>query len=108
MQEPTMPDNQQAFHVAQAAARAGGAIVRQYFGGEFAVRHKQSYNLVSDADVESEAAIARVIHEAFPDHAILGEETNAGDVAAEHLWIVDPLDGTNNFFHGIEQFAISV
>jgi myo-inositol-1(or 4)-monophosphatase len=103
-----MSHHRRECEVAQQAARAGGAIVRRYFGADVAMRHKESYNLVGDADVESEAAIARVIREAFPEHAILGEETLAGDVAAEHLWIVDPLDGTNNFFHRIEQFAVSV
>ncbi len=63
---------------------------------------------MSDADLQSEQAIARTIHAAFPSHAILGEEENAGSVDAEHLWIIDPLDGTNNFAHRIPQFAVSI
>lgn len=65
-------------------------------------------DLVSDADVQSEQAVARAILAAFPDHAILGEEENSGSVDAEHLWIVDPLDGTNNFAHRIPHFAVSI
>jgi myo-inositol-1(or 4)-monophosphatase len=94
--------------VAQAAARAGGEVVMRYFREGVVMRGKQSYNLVSDADVEAEQAIARVIQATYPEHAIMGEETFAGDAAAEHLWIVDPLDGTNNFAHRLPQFAVSV
>ena len=63
---------------------------------------------MTDADLESEQTIARVIRETFPDHAILGEETFRDDATAEHLWVVDPLDGTTNFAHGIPHFAVSV
>src|SRR5690606_27729086 len=74
----------------------------------FSVRLKDVGNLVSDADLEAERAIAAVIHRTFPDHAILGEELHEGGVNAEHLWVVDPLDGTNNFVHHIPHFAVSV
>lgn len=67
-----------------------------------------SVDLVSDADVEAERAIAEVIRGQFPTHSILGEEEHTDDVTAEHLWIVDPLDGTTNFAHGIPHFAVSV
>ena len=73
-----------------------------------------SYNLVSEADLEAERAIVAVIRKAFPDHAVLGEELHGGDgvseavLASEHLWIVDPIDGTNNFVHGIPHFGVSV
>lgn len=100
--------------IAQAAARAGGDVVARYWREGVAIRSKESYNLVSDADVESERQIVAVLREAFPDHTLLGEEGQAGTnpeadlTTAEHLWIVDPLDGTNNFAHGIDHFAVSV
>lgn len=94
--------------VARAAARAGGEIVERYFREGVEIRSKETYNLVSDADVESEHAIVEVIRETFPDHEILGEENYTASGDAEHLWIVDPLDGTNNFAHEIPHFAISV
>ena len=95
--------------VAQKAARAGGEVVATYFREGVSFRsNEQAYNLVSDADIESEAVIARIIKETFPDHAILGEETHRGDPRAPHLWVVDPLDGTSNFAHRIPQFAVSV
>ncbi len=94
--------------VAQSAARAGGQVVARYFQDGVTMRSKQTYNLVSDADVESEQAIVRVIRQAFPDHHILAEEEHHDATDVEHLWVVDPLDGTNNFAHHIPHFAISV
>lgn len=72
------------------------------------MRSKAISDLVSDADVESEQAIADVIRAAYPGHAILGEETHQAEVSAEHLWVIDPLDGTTNFAHGIPHFAVSI
>jgi myo-inositol-1(or 4)-monophosphatase len=95
--------------VAQRAVRAGGEVVARYYREGVTFRsNEQSYNLVSDADVESEAVIAQLIRQAFPDHAVLGEETHRGDPNAPHLWIVDPLDGTSNFAHRLPQFAVSL
>lgn len=94
--------------VAQRAARVGGQIVARYFRDGVSMRSKQSYNLVSDADVETERAIVAVIRETFPHDAVLGEEEHHGAADAERLWIIDPLDGTNNFAHGIPQFAVSI
>jgi myo-inositol-1(or 4)-monophosphatase len=106
--------------VAEEAARVGGAIASRFFREEFAVYTKSSaagkveYNLVSEADLEAETAIVAVIRKAFPDHAVLGEELHGGDGVSEsvlksqHLWIVDPIDGTNNFVHRIPHFGVSV
>lgn len=94
--------------VARRAARAGGEIIQRYFHEGVDIRSKQDASLVSDADVESEQAIARLIREALPGHAVLGEEEHAADITAEHLWIVDPLDGTNNFAHRIPHFSVSI
>lgn len=94
--------------VALAAAQAGGDVVARCFREGTIIRSKDVSNLVSDADLESERTIADVIRRTFPDHAILGEESLRGDVQAEHLWVVDPLDGTNNFAHQIPHFAVSI
>jgi myo-inositol-1(or 4)-monophosphatase len=94
--------------VAEAAARAGGDIAARYFHEGIEIRNKDIANLVSDADLEAERAIVAVIQRAFPGHEILGEEEHAGDVGAEHLWIIDPLDGTNNFAHKIPHYAVSI
>lgn len=95
--------------VARRAARAGAAVVSRWFRREgVAARQKSVSNLVCDADTEAEQAIVEVIRGEFPRHAVLAEESHAGDAGAEHLWVVDPLDGTNNFAHGIAHLAISI
>jgi myo-inositol-1(or 4)-monophosphatase len=93
---------------AEDAARAGGQIVARYFRDGVTMRHKAKVDLVSDADIEAEHAIVAVIRESFPDHAIMGEESHAADASAQHLWIVDPLDGTTNFAHGLPHFGVSI
>jgi myo-inositol-1(or 4)-monophosphatase len=100
----------QELKIARKAARAGGEVASRYWREGVAMRCKagESTNLVSDADVEAEKAIVGVIREDFPNHAVLAEEGHAGDVHAEHLWIVDPIDGTNNFAHHLPHFAVSV
>ena len=90
------------------AAQVGGEVLMKYFRQGVAMRHKGSVDLVSDADVESERAIAEVILQAFPEHSILGEEERTAAISAEHLWIIDPLDGTTNFAHDISHFAVSI
>jgi len=94
--------------VAEQAARAGGAIVARYFREGIAMRNKDVANLVSDADIEAERAIVEVIRGHFPGHEVLAEETHPGDASAADLWVVDPLDGTNNFAHRIPHFAVSI
>jgi len=98
--------------LAKQAAIAGGAILTEYFRSGLAqARQKdpaKTYDLVSRADVESEEAIVRLIRDAFPGHEILAEEGQRGATDAEHLWVVDPLDGTTNFLHQIPHYAISI
>jgi myo-inositol-1(or 4)-monophosphatase len=98
----------QELQVAREAARLGGEIVAGHYRRGVAVRSKAASELVTDADLESEQAIVALIRREFPAHAVLGEEQHAADVSAEHLWIVDPLDGTTNFAHQVPHFAVSV
>jgi myo-inositol-1(or 4)-monophosphatase len=93
--------------VAREAAAVGGEIVERYFRQGVTMRTKETYNLVSDADVEAERAIVELIAKRCPGHAVLAEEGHSHG-ESEHLWIVDPLDGTNNFAHQIPQFAVSI
>lgn len=99
---------QKELDAAKAAAEAAGEIIRRYFRDGVVMRTKESFNLVSDADVEAEQAIVGLLNRRFPGHAVLAEEEHADQAAAEHLWVVDPLDGTNNFAHKIPQFAVSI
>jgi myo-inositol-1(or 4)-monophosphatase len=94
--------------VALAAARAGGAIVSDAFRDGVEIRSKAAADLVTDADTSSERVIVDLIREAYPDHAVLAEESHRDDADSPHLWIVDPLDGTNNFAHRIPHFAVSI
>jgi myo-inositol-1(or 4)-monophosphatase len=75
------------------------------------VRSKHLNDFVSEVDCAAEAAILQVLREAYPGHAILAEESGlsgAGGAAPQYQWIVDPLDGTTNFLHGLPQFAVSI
>ena len=97
--------------VAEAAARAGGAVLmaRLCGDGDLQIAYKDGRaNLVTVADRESQRAVTDVIRAAFPDHAVVGEEGTTGDPGAEHVWYVDPLDGTTNFAHGLPFFCVSV
>jgi len=96
------------YDVALSAAHEAGEILARCFEEGFTIRNKGIADLVTDADIAAERHIVEVIRNAFPDHAVLGEEENAGDVAAEHLWVIDPLDGTTNFAHHIPHFAVSI
>lgn len=111
---PTMTELDSILQTAIDAARVGGAVLRQYFEEGVTIRDKsagggKSYDLVSDADEQSEKAIESFLRQAYPTHELLGEEAlQGGDATADHLWIIDPLDGTNNFAHRIEHFAVSI
>jgi len=97
--------------VAEAAARAGGAVLmaRLRGNGDLQIAYKDGRaNLVTVADRESQRAVTDVIRAAFPDHAVVGEEGTTGNPGTEHVWYVDPLDGTTNFAHGLPFFCVSV
>jgi myo-inositol-1(or 4)-monophosphatase len=100
-----------AADVAQAAARAGGAVLSRYLRerADLDIGYKDARaNLVTAADRESQRAVADTILAAFPGHAVDGEEGTAGDLDAADVWYVDPLDGTTNFTHGVPFFCVSV
>jgi len=92
---------------AVAAAEAGAAVLAAKFGEARQIEHKGHIDLVTDADKAAEAATLAVIRARFPDHAILAEEEGATGTSP-YRWIVDPLDGTTNYAHGIPQFCTSV
>ena len=96
--------------VAVAAARAGAAQLAAARGGDLRIDYKDARaNLVTIADRRSQQAITDVILGAFPaGHAIDGEEGTAGEADAEHIWYVDPLDGTTNYAHGLPFFCVSI
>ncbi len=93
---------------ATAAAHAAGEILLEHFQTGTVVRRKGPVDFVTDADIASERCIAAILREAFPEHSVLGEEEETGNVESEYLWVIDPLDGTTNFAHGIPHFAVSI
>ena len=94
--------------VALRAARAAGRIHLQRLSRIKVSRKTNSIDLVTEADRESEEAVIRTLNRAFPEHAILAEESGANARLSEHRWIIDPLDGTTNFAHGFPQFCVSI
>jgi myo-inositol-1(or 4)-monophosphatase len=96
----------------RAARRAGAIINRAARDVELlAVARKRHNDFVTEVDKSAEAAIIEILHRAYPDHAILAEESGARAGAAgesEYTWIIDPLDGTTNFIHGFPQYAVSI
>src|SRR5688572_16301003 len=91
------------------AARAGAAEVVRFFNSDFKISNKEGVNnLVTEADHASEKAILSVIKSRFPDHYILSEE--AGEIVQDsnYKWIIDPIDGTVNFAHGIPLNCVSI
>jgi myo-inositol-1(or 4)-monophosphatase len=91
------------------AAQAGAAEIRRFFNNEFKISNKEGVNnLVTEADHASEKAIMDVIKSKFPDHYILSEE--AGEIIQDsnYKWIIDPIDGTVNFAHGIPLNCVSI
>jgi len=96
-------------NIAIQAARAAGDLSVRFIDrlDKVKVVEKSPNDFVSDIDRECEAIIIETIHKAFPDHAVLGEETGSrGD--GDTQWVIDPLDGTLNYLHGIPHFSISI
>ena len=93
----------------RAARKAGDVMVRAYERlDELDVEEKSKNDFVSNVDRECESIIIDALHQAYPDHGILGEEHGQAYAANEFNWIIDPLDGTSNYLHGIPHFSISI
>jgi myo-inositol-1(or 4)-monophosphatase len=92
----------------RAARKAGAAIVRgQRRLHELRIDRKGDRDFVTQVDREAEAQIVDTLRAAYPDHRIIAEEGGSSG-QSDHVWIVDPLDGTLNFMHGYPQFAVSI
>lgn len=94
--------------IAVSAARRSGEIQMQHFRHCAQPCSRDLHDLKIDTDRRSEEAIIEAIHKAFPDHGILTEESGEMPGAGEYTWIVDPLDGTVNFWHGVPFFCVSI
>jgi histidinol-phosphatase len=90
------------------AARAAAEISRHYYAGNFTVTTKADLTPVTQADVECEHAIRKIILERFPEHGFFGEETGRSNEDAEFLWLVDPIDGTKGFVRQYPFFSTQI
>lgn len=108
--EPPAPDLSETALFALDVAREAAALVMHILPESSSakeVRHKGATDLVTRADHEAERLIAGRIRARFPDHGLLGEEGTAS-ASLGPRWLVDPVDGTANFAHGVPWFAISI
>ncbi|MCK9410517.1 MAG: inositol monophosphatase family protein [Bacteriovoracaceae bacterium] len=96
--------------VAINAAKEAGKFLLSNVGKFRHLERKigQETNLVTEIDKQSEALIVNAIRSRFPDHAILGEEGGASAGTSDYKWIIDPLDGTTNFTHGLPIFCVTI
>ena len=94
--------------IAVDAARAAGGLLRANFGLSLNVDSTEAHDIKLELDRRSQRLIEGMLLDAFPETSVLGEEGSAGNSQAELQWIVDPIDGTVNFFYGIPHFCISI
>ena len=90
-------------------AKEAGEIIRNGFGTDFNIEYKTNEsNLVTEIDKASEKLITEFIKKKYPTHGILAEEGGETRNTSEYVWVVDPLDGTTNFAHGLPIFSVSI
>jgi myo-inositol-1(or 4)-monophosphatase len=96
-------------NIAVKAARRGGAVIMRHLDRleRVAIETKDRGDFVTEVDRIAEADIIQVLRQAYPDTAVLAEESGA-QIGNDLCWIIDPLDGTTNFIHGYPQFAVSI
>ncbi len=96
-------------HTLLQAVQAGATQLRHYYEKSFTISNKEGVNnLVTEADHAAEKAIFEIIQTQYPDHYILSEESGDMPQDSAYKWIIDPLDGTVNFAHGIPLCAVSI
>jgi myo-inositol-1(or 4)-monophosphatase len=94
--------------VVEIIARQAGAVLMEGFGNVRHIQQKGAIDLVTEFDRRSEEVIISAIQRKFPDHAILAEESGHIQTISEYQWVIDPLDGTTNFAHGIPIFSVTI
>jgi myo-inositol-1(or 4)-monophosphatase len=105
---PLAPESLEA--AACEAARKAGEILRRRFREPAPLRVDQKglHDFVTEVDRQAETAVLDYIRERFPGHAIMSEEASPELTASGYRWIIDPLDGTTNFIHGVSPFSVSI
>ncbi len=103
-----MREDDRYVQLALAAAREAGRIQMEHLGHSHSVEYKGDIDPVTAVDRLCEKAVVRMISDAFPDHDILTEESPFEAKGSAWRWIIDPIDGTSNYFHGFPFFCISI
>src|SRR5882762_6538027 len=93
---------------AENAARAAGDLLRKNFHRSQHVNVAEAHDIKLAIDVETQELITKALLKQFPEHALYGEEGVVGDQSSDHQWVVDPLDGTVNYFYQIPHFCVSI
>src|SRR5688572_14728241 len=97
-------------NTAVKAARKAAAIITRasYDVDKLTIRSKRKNDFVSEVDHAAEEAIIGVLRDAYPEHGFLAEESGETESKREYVWVIDPLDGTTNFLHGVPQYCVSI
>src|SRR5213079_3734768 len=93
---------------AEKAARAAGKLLRKNFGRPQRVNAVAAHDIKLAIDIQTQELITKLLLKEFPKHALYGEEGTVGDQSSEYQWVIDPLDGTVNYFYGIPHFCVSI
>ena len=94
--------------VAEKAARAAGELLRAHFEKPLTVNAATAHDIKLEVDVLTQNLITEILLRQHPEHALYGEEGLVGDQSSEYQWVVDPLDGTVNYFYGLPHFCTSI
>jgi len=94
--------------IVEVIARQAGAVLLEGYGNVRHIQQKGVIDLVTEFDKRSEELIISSIQQKFPAHAILAEESGHNKTISEYQWVIDPLDGTTNFAHGLPIFSVSI
>jgi myo-inositol-1(or 4)-monophosphatase len=97
-----------ALAAAVKAARAAGQVMRANWHKPKRVNSAEAHDIKLELDVRCQALIEKILADAFPQIPVLGEEGDTGDVNAEYRWVIDPIDGTVNYFFGMPHAAVSI
>jgi myo-inositol-1(or 4)-monophosphatase len=98
----------QELEAALSAAKEASEVLRKGFGWQHSVNYKGEVDIVTEVDEQAERVIKEILLGAFPSYGMLAEESGRSSGQEDASWIVDPLDGTTNYAHGLPIFAVSI
>lgn len=106
---PLSRSGREAMEVACQAAEEAGSLLLKHVHGQLKLGYKEGRaNLVTDIDVAAEKCIISILQSEYPDFGIISEESPAVAGDSPYTWVIDPLDGTNNYVHGVPFFAVVI